>query len=60
MKNPTVVLKSSKFDVRRSYVMLCCRNYSRKLLPSAIGIDSSLHTGTMKIQERNYVVVTSF
>ena len=60
MKNPTVVLKTSKFDIpKRSYVTSCCINYSRKLLPSAIGIDHLLDTRTVKIQARNYVVVMS-
>ena len=53
MKNPTVVLKTSKFDV------LNVVRYSRKLLPSAIGIDHFLDIRTVKIQARNYVVVTS-
>ena len=54
MKNPTVVLKTSKFDV------LNVVRYSRKLLPSAIGIDHFLDIRTVNwIQARNYVVVTS-
>ena len=53
MKNPTVVLKTRKFDVLN---VVC---YSRKLLPSAIGIDHFLDIRTVKIQARNYVVVTS-
>ena len=39
--------------------MSCCINYSRKILPSAIGIDDFLDTRTIKIEARNYVVVTS-
>ena len=38
--------------------MLCCINYSRKILPSAIRIDHSLDTiRTIKTEARNYVVV---
>ena len=53
MKNPTVVLKTTKFNI--SNVI----HYSRKLLPSAIGIDHFLDIKTVKVQARNYVVVTS-
>ena len=53
MKHPTVVLKTSKSGV------LNVVHYSRKLLPSAIGIDNFLDIRTVKIQARNYVVVTS-
>ena len=54
MKNPTAVLKTSKFDV------LNVVRYSRKLLPfSAIRIDHFLDIRTVKIQARNYVVVVS-
>ena len=42
MKNPTVVLKTRKFD--------CLK---KNLLPSAIGIDHFLDTRTVKIQARN-------
>ena len=59
MKNSTVVLKTSKFDVPKVVRSLCCLNYTRKLLPSAIGIDHLLDTRTVKIQARNYYVVTS-
>ena len=54
MKNPTVVLKTSKFDVPKVilYVVLY-KLHSRKLLPSAIGIDHFLDTRTIKIQARN-------
>ena len=47
-----MVLKTSKFDV------LNVIRYSRKLLPSAIRIDRFLDIRTVKIQARNYVVVT--
>ena len=59
MKNPTVVLKNSKFDLPKVYVTLCCLNYSRTLLPSTIGIDHFFDTRSVQIQARNYVVVTS-
>ena len=49
MKTPTVVLKTSKFDVPKVVpVASCCINYSRKLLPSTIGIDHFLNTRTIK------------
>ena len=59
MKNPTVVLRTSKSDVPKVRRYIVLYNYSRKLLPSAIGIDHFLDTRTAKIQARNYVAVTS-
>ena len=59
MKNSTVVLKTSKFDFLRSQVTLCCINKGRKILPSAIRINHFLDTRAIKIEARNYVVVTS-
>ena len=59
MKNRTVVLKTSKFDVLNVVRYIVLKNYSRKLILSAIGIDHFLDIRTVKIQARNYAVVTS-
>ena len=60
-EKPNSGSETSKSDIPKvtSYVTLCCINYSRKLLPSAIGIDHFLDTRTAKIQARNYVFVKS-
>ena len=59
MKNPTVVLKTSQVDVLNVVRYIVSYKLCRKLLPSAIGIDHFLDIRTVKIQARNYVVVTS-
>ena len=62
MKNRTVVLKTSKFDVLNvvRYIVLYKlqqKTLNSYLLPS--GFDHFLDRRTVKIQARNYVVVTS-
>ena len=59
MKKPTVVLKTSKFDVLNVICYIVLYKLQQKTLTFAIGIDHFLDIRTVKIQARNYVVVTS-
>ena len=59
MKNPTLVLKTSKFDILKVVCYVVLYKLQQKPLTLAIGIDHFLDTRTVKIQARNYIVVTS-
>ena len=59
-KKPNSASENQQIDVPKvvDYIALLI-HCTRKLLPSAIGIDHFLDTRTVRIQARNYVVVTS-
>ena len=58
-KNPTVVLKTRKFDVPKVIRYIVLYELKLKNLIFAIGTDHFLDARNIKIEARNYVVVTS-